>query len=197
MAANMTRWMAQSANSQRRRKKLLFAGCRISVALTSRGNDLQTLMNPEAKPFVSKHLQTLFDRQPMSYFALKPPMERMFAARSGQPFLLYFPSPIAHAAAQDYQLLIVSLVCSELVNNVCSWQPANPAGLVPPPPAFTNLGASGMLRKPAVMLRQGADQTPCALAKKALKYARLLQVEEAAMEDQIRRSSILAVPHCT
>ena len=69
-----------------------------------------------------------------------------------------------------------------MVNDVCSWMTKDETVLRCPPPAFTNLGACNALRGTVPM--EGLEQD---LPKQLRKYARLLVLEEAAMEDQIRK----------
>lgn len=53
----------------------------MSVALTRQPDELQRLLNYDAKPFVAARLRTLFDRPPVRYHADPPPVEPMFKAR--------------------------------------------------------------------------------------------------------------------
>jgi len=72
-----------------------------------------------------------------------------------------------------------------MVNDVCSWMTEAEGVLRCPPPAFTNLGAADVLRRaiPAENLLHASE----GLLKMLRKYTRLLMLEEAAMEDQIRK----------
>jgi hypothetical protein len=53
----------------------------VAVALTKRADDLHTLLNYEAKPYVTKHLETLFDFTPKKYWAEPPPLDFFFKSR--------------------------------------------------------------------------------------------------------------------
>lgn len=59
------------------------SGCRVSVALTRGPEDLQTLLNYEAKPYVSMQLRMLFDVVPYKYYADPPPIDVFFKSRHG------------------------------------------------------------------------------------------------------------------
>jgi len=68
---------------------------------------------------------------------------------------------------------------------VCSWMTEGETVLRCPPPAYTNLGACNLLRRaiPAEDLLHASE----GLLKQLRKYTRLLILEEAVMEDQIRK----------
>jgi hypothetical protein len=72
-----------------------------------------------------------------------------------------------------------------MVHDVCSWMTEGETALRCPPPAFTNLGACNLLRRAisAETLMHASE----GLLKQLRKYMRLLMLEEAAMEDQIRK----------
>ena len=81
-----------------------------------------------------------------------------------------------------------------MIDLVCWWLKDSAESLKPPPPAYKSLGASQDLRKLAqkqeTYLGPGsAKQSP--QISQVRKYARLLQLEEIAMEDQIRRCPFL------
>lgn len=60
----------------------------MSVALTKGVDDLQTLLNHDAKPYITTRLKTLFDQQPHMYYADPPPLELYFKPRQASTFSL-------------------------------------------------------------------------------------------------------------
>ena len=81
-----------------------------------------------------------------------------------------------------------------MLDSVCWWLKGSAEPLKPPPPAYKSLGASQDLRKLAqnqeTYLGSGGAKQSVQISQ-VRKYARLLQLEEIAMEDQIRRCHFL------
>ena len=214
---------------------LAFTGCRVSVALTKGLEDLQTLLNFEAKPYISARLRNLFDIVPKHYYPKAPPLDIYFGPRQAAS---HATAITPHTAVRTYKLqhtagpriavgvaqlvsehhflyhacsnsallmcvdffkavnnalsckLEVSVIgpddnCRHMVNDICHWMTGHDTAMRAPPPACANLGAAERLRKGMQQSRQ--TQAPAYLSRQVKMYARLLLLEELAMEDQIRR----------
>lgn len=77
------------------------------------------------------------------------------------------------------------VACRHMVNDVCHWVSEHDTALKPPSGAHANMGVADRLRKPPSAHR--LLQVPPSVSRQVKKYARLLLLEECAMEDQIRR----------
>lgn len=83
-----------------------------------------------------------------------------------------------------------------MIGAVCPWHSGQGGVPSAPPPAYTNLGISNKLRKGSGAAQHSSGsacykmkQSP--VEQQVCKYRRLLLLEEAAMEDQIRRQADL------
>ncbi|KAK9799412.1 hypothetical protein WJX73_005424 [Symbiochloris irregularis] len=153
--------------------RALVVGRRVTVALTDQAGTEQRLCNLEAPPFVPAHLLTLFDSAPSNFIADPPPLFCLLGSRGLHKAIAWWSS--GH----------------EMDTTVS-----------PPPPAYGQTGIANVMRKaivlpPSTPQQQGTAESSAASkgekVKQLRRYSRMLGLEEAAMEDHIRRHDMFNV----
>ncbi|KAK9829778.1 hypothetical protein WJX72_007868 [[Myrmecia] bisecta] len=145
---------------------VLVIGRRVTVALTRHVAELQRMLNIDAKPFVAAHLKSLFDTEPTLYHPQTPPLAALIPDRALLCSLVRgWPQHSANLASHN--------------------QPTREADYTPPAAA----------RQQAAWLRTRVPVAgaAAAVAARLRRLARLIALEEAAMEHDIKRYDMFNV----
>eukprot|EP00899_Mesostigma_viride_P004054 jgi/Mesvir1/1364/Mv25326-RA.2 len=175
-------------------RELFIIGRRVTATVAAHTASLLKCLRPDAKPFFPESLRTLFDRRPERFYfeqlPLNPPAQAPAAAFLQSGRFSAAETPVE--AAQGIRVMLSSAVVKEA--------------------ALAVVDLTGTARRPTKRVLQRSSKTadlpyadasllaemeacvcPCAL-QTLVKFARLLVLEEKAMDLDIKRHDLFFVP---